>query len=317
MARQGLAFPAGSAWGRPHRCPQTTEVPTTVPPDVQPAVFDDSHHAATFFRKVRRALRLGPRYYLHDLPRYFAHRRARGLPVWDAGVLTNPFREFCPRRPPPSELPPGYSEALARFAEAGVRLTIPRARLEALLAVWWATRSAPGDVIECGAYRGATSLLLALLGRLHGRSQAVLALDTFTGLPAASAYDLSRRYGEFRPPPGQVEVIRGQAEALGVRDRLEIHQGLFADTFRALEDRPLRFALVHIDANLYRATLEACRFTVPRVGPGGAIVFDDYNGVCDLGARLAIEEYFAGKGVRPWPLTASSACVRLRRGTWS
>jgi hypothetical protein len=276
-----------------------------------PAVFDDSHHAATFLRKVCRALQLGPKYYFWDLPRYFAHRRGRKLPFWDGAAFTNPFKEFRPRSPAAEQLPPGYREGLTRLGEAGVRLTIPRARLEALLGLWWATRTVPGDVIECGAYRGATSLLLALLGRLNGVPQTVLMLDTFAGMPAVSGYDLGRQSGEFQPPADQVELIRRQADTLGVSDRIAIHKGLFADTFAALAPQSPRFALVHIDANIYQGTLDACRFTIPRVARGGAVVFDDYNGVCDLGARLAIDEYFAGQGVKPLPLTASSAWVGL------
>jgi hypothetical protein len=275
------------------------------------AAFDDSHHAATALRKVCRALQLGPKYYLWDLPRYFASRRRRQLPLWDGAVLTNPFKEFRPTYRAPADLPPGYREALANLAKAGVRLTMPRERLEALLHLWWQVRATPGAVVECGAYRGATSLLIARLGRLHQLPQAVLMLDTFAGMPAVSAYDFGRAGGEFRPEPDQVAIIERQAEALGVRDRIEIHRGLFADTFAALAARPLTFALAHIDANIYQGTLEACAFTVPRVSPGGAVVFDDYNGVCDLGARLAIEEYFAGRGVKPLPLSASSAYLRL------
>jgi hypothetical protein len=276
-----------------------------------PAVFDDSHHAATLLRKVGRALQLGPKYYLWDLPRYFAHRRRRQLSLWDPAAFTNPLREFRPTSPAPEALPPGYVEALERFAAAGLLLTIPRQRLENLVRVWWETHTAAGDVIECGAYRGGTSLFLALLGHLNGIDQKVLMLDTFAGMPAVSVYDLGRADGEFTPPPDQVEVIHRQAEALGVADRIEIHRGLFAETFSVLAARDPHFAFVHIDANIYEGTLEACRFTIPRVSPGGAVVFDDYNGVCDLGARLAIDEYFAGRGVKPQPLTASSAWVRF------
>src|SRR5262249_17959563 len=151
-----------------------------------------------------------------DLPRYFAHRRRRRLPLWDAAAFTNPFKEFRPHSRTAKEMPPGYREALGQLAGAGVRLTIPRARLEALLQGWWDTRFVIGDVIECGAYRGATSLLLALLGRLNGVPQTVFMLDTFEGMPAVSGYDLARQSGEFRPPPDQVELIRSQADALGV-----------------------------------------------------------------------------------------------------
>jgi Macrocin-O-methyltransferase (TylF) len=283
-------------------------------PQLQANVFDESHHAATLPRKLLRALELGPKYYFLDLPRYFAHRKNCKLPMWDLAVLTNPLREFWPRCPTADALPPHYQQALALFAEAQIGLTIPRERLGKLLQVWWETRTVRGDAIECGAYRGATSLLIALLGRLNGLQQRVLMLDTFAGMPAVSRYDLSRQNGEFQPPADQVAQIAKYAEILGVSDRIEIHEGRFTDTFAALAARDPRFAFVHIDANIYQGTLEACQFTVPRVSHGGAVVFDDYNGVCDLGARLAIDEYFAGHGIKPLPLTASSAWVRLRVG---
>lgn len=281
-----------------------------------PSVFDDSHHAATLLRKVWRAAQLGPRYYLWDLPRYFAHRRARKVPLWDVGVFTNPIREFRPSCRTPWEMPPGYHDALEQFARIGLQLTMPRQRLEALVRAWWRTRQVGGVVIECGAYRGATSLLLALLGRINGVDQKVLILDTFEGMPAVSGYDLSRNPGEFRPPTDQVELIQRQANALGVRERVEVHKGLFNATFTSLAPRDLHFSFVHIDANIYQGTLEACAFTIPRVAPGGLVVFDDYNGVCDLGARLAIDEYLIGRGLRPEPLAATSAFVQLpeRRG---
>jgi hypothetical protein len=39
-------------------------------------------------------------------------------------------------------------------------------------------------------------------------------------------------------------------------------------------------------------------------------VFDDYNGLCDLGARLAIDQYLAPFGLRPRPLVGCSAILR-------
>ena len=89
---------------------------------------------------------------------------------------------------------------------------------------------------------------------------------------------------------------------------------MFADTFARLAARRPRFAFAHIDANIYSGTLDACAFVLPRAAPGGAVVFDDYNGVCDLGARLAIDQALRGTGLRPRPLTASSAWVRVPAG---
>jgi hypothetical protein len=275
-------------------------------------VFDSSHYAATFSRKLWRALELGPKYYFWDLPRYFAHRRRRGLPTVDLGSLFNPLREFrC--APPQGELPPGYKDALQQFADLRIVLTIPQRRLDALLAVWWTTRRAAGDDIECGSYRGATGLLLAWLAQRNGLRRRIHLLDTFEGMPETSEYDAGREAGEFRPPERQVELIEQQACSLGVADRVVVHAGFFADTFAEMKTTNPRFAFAHIDANIYSGTREACEFCIPRVSGDGAVVFDDYNGVCDLGARLAIDESLRQSRFKPRALCASSAFIRIPR----
>jgi hypothetical protein len=284
-----------------------THVASTIEPRTPPRVFDDSHYAPTVLQKVARCFQLGPKYYALDLPRYFRSRRALHLSPWDVAALINPLREFRRRPFVQFPLPPHYEDALEQLAENHVRLTIPRLRLEALLGLWWTTRAVPGPVIECGSYRGATALLIALLGKLNGLKQTTFMLDTFAGMPRPSRHDFSRTAGEFVPGQEQVTRIRQQAAALGIEDRIEVYQGLFAETFALLRQRPLQFAFVHIDANIYQGTLEACTFGMPRLADGGAVVFDDYNGVCDLGARLAIDQYLAGTTLKPQPLAASSA----------
>jgi hypothetical protein len=275
-------------------------------------LWNQSGFAATWDQKVKRAFEIGPKYYALDLPRYIWHRLSLGLSPWDWGaLLVNPLREFrrvVYYRP---GLPPRYGEALKLFEEKGIQIGMPRPRLESLLGVWWETRGVAGDYIECGACSGATAMLVALLGKWNGVVQRTLMLDTFEGTPIVSRYDPYRTLGEYRLPADQVAVIEQQCRALGIDDRVEVHKGLFSETFPRLAARDLHFAFVHIDANVYPSTLEACRFALPRVRPGGAAVFDDYNGLCDLGARLAIDEFLAGSGKRPQRLAECSAYLRF------
>lgn len=275
-------------------------------------IFDATHYAGTLKQKLIRSLQLGPKYYLWDLPHYFAFRRSVGLRAWDGATLLNPFREFSRRLNCPFEMPPAYKTALNQLREVGVRVALPRLRLLGLLGVWWSCRSIPGDVIECGSYEGATGLLLALLGRLNRVNQECLLLDTFSGTPAPSRFDGSRVAGEFAQPADRVAILQRQAELLGVDDRVKIHRGLFSDTFATLKEKQPRFAFAHIDANIYAGTLDACEFVLPHMNRGGAVVFDDYNGVCDLGARLAINKYFRNRPERLKPLAGTSAFVVVK-----
>lgn len=272
--------------------------------------FSTDHYAAGFLAKLRRAAGAGPAYYFCYLPRYLRHRRRLGL-MWDAAAWTLPLREFRPARHHRLPLPPAYGELLAALAKAGVKVCLPPLRFEALAAAWWSARDVAGDVIECGSYEGASALALAVLGRLHGKEQKVLMLDTFHGLPPVGETDAFRRSGEFEPAKDQILRIGSQAARLGVADRIEIHAGLFADSFTRLARRELRFAFVHVDANVYEGTDQACAFTLPRAAEGGVVVFDDYNGPFDLGARLAIDRHLAGRPEALRDLAWSSAWIRI------
>lgn len=276
-------------------------------------VFSTENYATGLAQRLRRGFELGPKYYIADVPRYLSRRRKLGLPVLDPGILWNPFRSFVHRTYIPVSLPPFYLQALDELESAGVQLDNPQPRIEALTGLWWQSveQGVPGDVIECGAYRGATSLLLAVLGKLGQIDQKVLMLDTFSGMPAPSQHDMTRSSGEYKPPVGWIETIEQQVEELAVRDRVDLHQGLFSQTFETLGPQELRFSLAHIDANIFQGTLEACEFTLPRMSKGGSIVFDDYNGLCDLGARLAIDSSLAGGDLSPQPLAECSAYLTL------
>lgn len=275
------------------------------------SVFDKSHYASSVGQKVVRTLQLGPKYYLRDLPLYFAHRRRLGLSPLDVQAIYNPIFDYARSGTSRFPRPPHFLDALGAVADAGVKINLPPSRFEAVASAWWASREAIGDVIECGSYEGATALFIAALGKLTGISQVVHLLDTFMGMPTVSRYDMGRMTGEQKPGQDQVSVILAQARELGVADAVVIHQGLFADTFRSWHAAAtLRFA--HIDANIYSSTFEACEFVRPRVSPGGIVVFDDYNGSLDLGARLAIDHYFWRSGERVSRLAGSSSYIRIK-----
>jgi len=283
-----------------------------VPQSATALPFDESGFASTLAEKVKRSFEIAPKYYAVDLPRYLWHRHRLHLPIWDwNALLWNPIREFRRVKFHQPPLPPRYDAALALFSQHGIRIHMPRQRLEALLGVWWETSRVSGDAIECGSYRGTTGLLLALLGKMNEVNQVTHMLDTFAGMPLTSGHDPCRRPGEYALPAGQADLIHEQSRALGIEERIEVHQGLFADSFPQLATRNPRFAFVHIDANIYQGTLEACQFALPRIVSGGAAVFDDYNGLCDLGARLAIDQYLAATGKKPKRLAECSAYLRF------
>jgi hypothetical protein len=276
------------------------------------SVFDTENYASTVTDKLIRSIQLGPKYYFYDIPKYYLYRKRAKLNILDFEALINPFRELKRKEYHNLELPLYYEEALKQCGEAGIKFSMPEIRLKALSSVWWLTRNLCGDAIEFGAYKGATSLFLAKLGKLNSVEQKVLMLDTFEGIPSNSKYDLNRKGGEYIPPNNQIEIINHQASNLGVLDRIIVYKSFFSETIKRISSVNFNFAFVHIDANIYSGTLEACEYTIPRVVNGGGIVFDDYNGLCDLGARLAVDTYLNNKE-KPKPLSSASAYLFIKR----
>lgn len=149
----------------------------------------------------------------------------------------------------------------------------------------------PGDVIECGSYRGGSG---GLIGQcLLGSGKTLHVCDSFIGLPPPGDKDNFHRTGDFNETSSHA-VASGLA-ALAVP--YQVHVGFFQHTLPSLEHTT--FSLVHIDVDLYDSVLECLRFTYPRLAAGGALVLDDLGSPTCLGAKAAADEFFQGKVESP------------------
>jgi O-methyltransferase len=93
-----------------------------------------------------------------------------------------------------------------------------------------------------------------------------------------------------------------------INDRICFYKGYFPDTVTP-ELNDLRFAFVHLDADLYEPTFEGLKFFYPRMSPGGIIVVHDYNAWA--GARQAVDEFFADKPIKPIPMPDKSGSALI------
>lgn len=273
-------------------------------------IFDTDYYAYTLKEKAIRSIQLFPKYYFNDIPKYFRLRKSAQLNFCDYKALFNPFRELVRKEYHTFETPAYFHETVIQLGDAGITFTLPYIRLKSLACLWWRTVKSKGDVIEFGAYKGATSLFLAKIAELNKISQKVIMVDSFEGIPFSSMYDFNRKKDEFRPALNQTEIIIKYAKTLNILDRIDIRKGRFSDSIKILEKENHSYSFAHIDANIFSGTYEACEYVIPNIVKNGGIVFDDYNGLCDLGARLAIDIYLKNK-IRPIPLCSSSAYLIL------
>ena len=160
----------------------------------------------------------------------------------------------------------------------------------------------PGELAECGVYKGGTALLMCRASA--GSGKRVYLFDSFEGLPAGDPQkDEWLHEGQFA-----IDSVESVERLLSDFDDVtEIRQGWIPDTFDGLEDT--RYAFNHIDVDMYRPALDCCEFFYPRIVTGGALVFDDYGFPDCRGDRDAVDEFFADRPESPIVLPTGQAMV--------
>jgi hypothetical protein len=158
----------------------------------------------------------------------------------------------------------------------------------------------PGDVVECGVFKGAGLLYWLKLLEIHdaGGMRRVIGFDTFTGF-SDLAFDPEREikdgYAELEfdgftgVSPDEITRI---AESAGLAQRMELVAGDIATTARQwAEANPgSRICLLHLDLDTYAGTQAALEALYPRVVRGGLIVLDEYA-FAQFGESAAVDEF--------------------------
>lgn len=172
------------------------------------------------------------------------------------------------------------------------------ASVERLYALYTALRylhmaGLPGDVVECGVWRGGNCMLAALtLMMLGDASRDVWLYDTFAGMTEPTERDRDVYGGlardmrgrafstEGRPTPFQFVASRNDVAANMARtgfpsDRVHYVEGRVEETLPM--SRPDRIALLRLDTDWYESTAASMRQLYPLLVEGGVLLLDDYG----------------------------------------
>lgn len=168
-----------------------------------------------------------------------------------------------------------------------------------LVRYFLATLPVPGARVECGAYRGATALLLCHAWRAHDREfrgKGLYLIDSFTGTSPSSEHDLIRVRDESGErmeaffPAGKsdvtAEMVRGFFADF---HEVQIRTGWVPGVFGSLAEE--RYAFVHVDLTLFEATLAALDYFYPRLNDGGVMLCD--GSIFCPGVDAAVERFSA------------------------
>lgn len=157
----------------------------------------------------------------------------------------------------------------------------------------------PGDMIECGVWRGGACILMrAVLAAYGDEKRCVWVADSFQGLPHPDAANYKAdkwlNASIFAGILGVPEAeVRANFQRYGLLDdQVRFLHGWFKDT---LPDAPIdRLAVLRLDGDLYESTIQALDALYPRLSPGGFCIIDDYE---IAACRKAVADYRASHGV--------------------
>lgn len=169
-----------------------------------------------------------------------------------------------------------------------------------------------GAFIECGVWRGGSSMLAALtLLELGDTSRDLYLFDTFEGMSAPTEKDVmfdgtkakdllntSERREELNNYwcIGTIENVRRNMIATGYPEkRIHLIKGKVEDTIP--QNAPGKIALLRLDTDWYESTKHEMEHLYPRLATNGVLIIDDYGHW--VGAKQAVDEYFAALPVKP------------------
>lgn len=200
--------------------------------------------------------------------------------------------------------------------------------VDRMYALWQAVKhinraEIPGDVVECGVWRGGSSMLAAM-ALMHLREERRMWLyDTFEGMTPPSEADVNI----FGVAPSRDWAGIGQDDLIFAYASLEEVKANMATTGMPAEQVsyvkgdvgttipvvvPERIALLRLDTDWYESTRHELEHLWPRLQAGGVLIVDDYGEWA--GARQAVDEYFSSRDDAPllWRIDSTGrAAVKL------
>lgn len=173
-----------------------------------------------------------------------------------------------------------------------------------------------GDLIECGTWRGGAAIFMrAALEVLGDEKRRVWVADSFRGLPKPDLSKYPEDAGDLLHSRKQLaielEEVRRNFERYGFLDsRVRFLVGWFDQT---LPQAPIEsLAVLRLDADMYKGTIEALEALYPKVSLGGFVVVDDYGAMASC--RKAVEDFRDRNDIREPIESIDWTGVYWRRG---
>ena len=204
--------------------------------------------------------------------------------------------------------------------ENGFYITSEPARIGKFISQYELYRSIinlPGQIVECGVFKGASFIRLAAFREiLEGQaSRKLVGFDAFGKFPLPEGETDQKFVQDFESSAGE-GISEEELESV-LRYKQVSNYALVA--VNILETLPeychahpeLKIALLHIDVDVYDATLCILENLFGRIVPGGVLMLDDYATID--GETRAVDAFITGTDYKIEKLPYSPTPVYIRK----
>lgn len=163
------------------------------------------------------------------------------------------------------------------------------------------TKRIPGDIVECGVWKGGSVMVIARTLMKMGETDRKLYLyDTYAGMTPPTDDDraipngvpaLEKRHHNKFCDWENVSLQEAERNVLSTgypKENLIFIVGRVEDTIPSIA--PARISLLRLDTDWYAPTVHELMHLYPRLSQHGVLIIDDYG--YWAGAKKATDEYF-------------------------
>ncbi len=167
-----------------------------------------------------------------------------------------------------------------------------------------------GDFVECGVWKGGSSMMAALTFKSFGdSSRKFLLYDTYEGMSEPTEKDVDfkndsafKNWKKIKEEKtlemcyNTLEEVEENMKATSYpSEKIQFIKGKVEDTIPAI--LPGKIAILRLDTDWYESTLHELKNLYPLLQTGGVLIIDDYG--YWKGAREAVDQYFKEMGLFP------------------
>ena len=181
----------------------------------------------------------------------------------------------------------------------------------------------PGDVVECGVFKGSGLMLWLKLLRIYcpGSVKRVIGFDTFGSTPDLGKGDAESMAALYKKSGLQTCITTEDIEkmvlaATGTKEMCLLVPGDICKTAHEYAHTwpSARISLLHMDLDAEEPTIAALEALWPMVSRGGVVVFDEYA-IAGWSESCGVDKFLSKHpGIilktLPWARTPTAYCVK-------